>query len=457
MRRLRNLVQAARDLAGDASGNFAILGGLTVSMLAMAAGFGINIAQLYNVKSGLKHAVDAAVTSTARDLTTGKIKAEDADTMVRAFLEANAARLLAPGEKVVLRNVFVDRLAGTVEATADIDVNVYFPLFGTANRQRVTATTASLYSNKKIEVAMMLDVTGSMKATKKTDKIGDLKKAAQNAVDQLLGGQDAANPRVRVSLVPYANSINVGALAQSTVFVEQKGSERKQAPGMYDSKLASASPRPDNCATERKGNEQYTDAGPDIAMVNRDYLLTKYAQENSTTTCPAATLMPLTADSAALKASIKSYVASGGTAGHIGIQWAWYTLSENWGQVMKASERPAKADPKDVTKVAILMTDGEFNLSYFDASTSDEVYNDNGKQAPRTAATTLCKAMRNKGIEIFTVGFQLDNAAAKQTMKDCASPGSGSMKRYFEAATGAELDEAFQAIARNIEQLALTQ
>ncbi|TGS86818.1 VWA domain-containing protein, partial [bacterium M00.F.Ca.ET.177.01.1.1] len=96
--------------------------------------------------------------------------------------------------------------------------------------------------------AMMLDVTGSMAG----QKIKDLRAAASNAVDSFLTGQNAANPRVRVAIVPYANSVNAGPLAASTVFVETKASERKQAPGNDDPKYVSASTRPDSCATERK-------------------------------------------------------------------------------------------------------------------------------------------------------------------------------------------------------------
>lgn len=446
------LAGVAKRFAADCHGNFAILGGLTISVVALAAGFGVNIAQLHNVKSGLANAVDAAVTSTARDLTTGVIDAKNADDIVRAFLEVNAASLLAPGEEVVLGKVTVDRAAGTVEATAHIDVNVFFPLFGTANRQRVTATTASLYSNKKIEVALMLDVTGSMGG----QKIKDLRKAAKNAVDAFLGGQAvSADPRVRLSLVPYANAVNVGSLAESSVFVERKSSDRAEAPGNADPKLASGSSRPDNCATERKGDQQYTDAGPEVAMVNRDLLLTAYADNRNTDTCPKAKVVPLTADAAKLNSEIDGFVASGGTAGHIGIQWAWYMLSDKWGGVLQKSQKPAKSDPQNVAKFAILMTDGEFNLSYSDASRWQDAYNASGKSATRDSAKQLCAAMRKQGIEIFTIGFQLDTAAAKQTMKDCASP-DGSVKRYFETANGAELDAAFQTIARNIERLALT-
>ncbi len=64
--------------------------------------------------------------------------------------------------------------------------------------------------------------------------------------------------------------------------------------------------------------------------------------------------------------------------------------------------------------------------------------------------------MRDKGIEIFTIGFKLDEANAVTTLQTCASPDTGSAKHFYQAADGVELDTAFQTIARNIETLALT-
>ncbi|RUV35683.1 pilus assembly protein [Mesorhizobium sp. M7A.F.Ca.MR.148.00.0.0] len=452
MRNYGGLVHAVGGFARDRGGNFAVLFGLSASVLALAAGFSVNVSQLYNAKSSLQSVVDAAVTSTARDLTTGAIKEADADKSVQAFFDANDTAGILQAGQVVLDRLIVDKTAKTVQVDAHVDVALFFPIFGMSDTRRVAAMTTSLYSDKTIEVAMMLDVTGSMAG----QKIKDLRTAAANAVDSFLGGQDPSKPRVRVSIVPYANSVNAGQLAASSVYVEINASQRKQAPGNTSARPASASPRLDNCATERKGADQYSDAGPDSSMVNRDYLLSGFAANTGTAACPVAALVPLTADAATLKNVIKDLVASGGTAGHIGVQWTWYMLSESWGSVLNASQRPAKADPKKVGKYAILMTDGEFNLSYFDASNVDGVYNDAGKETTRTAATKLCAAMRDKGIEIFTIGFKLDEANAATTLQTCASPDTGSVKHFYQAASGIELDAAFQTIARNIETLALT-
>ncbi|QKC81197.1 pilus assembly protein [Mesorhizobium sp. NZP2077] len=452
MRNYGGLVHAVGGFARDRGGNFAVLFGFAASVLALAGGFSVNISQLYNARSSLQGVVDAAVTSTARDLTTGVIKEADANKAVQNFLVANSTAGILQPDQIVLDNLIVDKIAKTVEADVHVDVALFFPIFGMGDTKRVTASTTSLYSDKTIEVAMMLDVTGSMAG----QKIKDLKTAAANAVDSFLGSQDPNKPRVRVSIVPYANSVNTGQLAASSVYVETNASQRKQAPGNASAQLASASPRPDNCATERKGADQYSEAGPDSSMVNRDYLLSSFAANTRTAACPVAALVPLTADAATLKNVIKDLVASGGTAGHIGVQWTWYMLSESWGSVLNASQRPAKADPKKVGKYAILMTDGEFNLSYFDATSVNEVYNDAGKETTRTAATKLCAAMRDKGIEIFTIGFKLDEANAATTLQTCASPDTGSVKHFYQAADGVELDTAFQTIARNIETLALT-
>ncbi|MDG4883305.1 pilus assembly protein [Mesorhizobium sp. WSM4884] len=446
------LVRGVDGFARDRGGNFAVLFGIAASVLALGVGFAVNISQLYNAKSSLQGVVDAAVTSTARDLTLGVIKEADANRSVQAFLDANSTAGILQANQIVLDKLTVDRTAKTVQADVHADVGLYFPIFSVGDMRRVTTSTTALYSDKKVEVAMMLDITGSMAG----QKIKDLKTAAGNAVDSFLTGQDSANPRVRVAIVPYANSVNVGSLAASTVFVETKLSERKQAPSNGDAQMVSAPARPDTCATERKGTYQYSDAGPDVSMVNRDYFLSPFAQQTGTSACPAAAVKPLTADATALKNVIKGFVASGGTAGHIGVQWAWYMLSENWGGVMKVSERPAKLDPTKVAKYVIVMTDGEFNLSYFDATSVGQVYNAAGKEQTRTAATTLCSAMRDQGIEIFTIGFDLTEKNAKSTLQACSSPDTASIKHFYQAANGTELDQAFQSIVRNIDNLTVT-
>ena len=427
----------AKHFLSARGGNFAIATAAVVSVLAMGAGFALNVTQMTLTRSNLIQALDSAVTSTARDLTTGKISEEDARPLILTFLQVNGGTGFAAQERITLDSVVVDRSARTVTARAAVELDVAFALFGTGRTQRIEVESSALYSDKKIEVAMMLDVTGSMAG----QRIKDLQSAARNAVDTFLTGQDVKDPRVRVAIIPYADAVNVGALAH-TVHVETSYT-MAEPPRMDDPKAASAS-RPDNCGTERKGTHQFRDTSPMEAMVSRDVRLAF---------CPQATLQPLTADAAKLKSSINAFKASGHTAGAIGIQWSWYMLSPKWADVLPAASRPLAHDPRGVAKFAILMTDGEFNTAFAGVPNGQNVRNQPVRS--RDNAEKLCAEMKKQGIEIFTIGFMLNQAGAKTVMKNCASPDKGATKHYFETSSGAELDAAFQSIAANIERLAI--
>ena len=165
-------------LLRDPNGNFAILSGSVAAVLSLSVGFAVNISQLYNANEPAE-AVDAAVTSTARDLTTGKITEgcrawwrRSSTPMASRQSCRPADRAGQPGHRP---------LAKTVEAKAHVDVPLFFPIFR-VTRPSAWPAAAALYSDKTIEVAMMLDVTGSMKKSGRIDKIGDLKIAAENAV-----------------------------------------------------------------------------------------------------------------------------------------------------------------------------------------------------------------------------------------------------------------------------------
>lgn len=383
----------------------------------------------------------------------------------------------------------INRTARTIEATAYANVDLAFPFFG-VDDPRVTVNSAALYVDKQVEVAMMLDVTGSMAKDGKIDKIGDLQKAAKNAVETMLKNQDPKNPRVRVALIPYASGVNTGGLAKN-VFAEQStGSDlppvedssvivaatgKKELPSYaeYVKIVGKASPRPDNCATERKDKDGKADMTADkpnairtdkkgmryYAMVNRDDALSGSGLNK----CPDAKLIPLTADSGALLDSIDDFRANGFTAGAIGIQWTYYMLSQSWRDTIKNAglgNGPADRNDNKVAKVAILMTDGQFNTAFAGATGNR---NQQGNKS-RSNAETLCRNMRNDGIEIFTIGFDLNNKdmskaeqdAAKGVLKNCASTQPSSTKHYFEVSTGEELDAAFQSIIRNNEKVVLT-
>src|SRR5690606_33244736 len=142
-------------------------------------------------------------------------------------------------------------------------------------------------------------------------------------------------------------------------------------------------------------------------------------------------IIPLTADQDALLDSIGKFKASGYTAGAIAVQWTYYMLSPKWRGAIKTAKLgagPADHDQRKITKVAILMTDGQFNTAFAGVNS-----NFNGQDSKtRQSAEAICKNMKGDKIEVFTIGFDLDNKdmskqereAAKSVLKNCTTADS---------------------------------
>lgn len=456
-----------RQFARDTRGVYSVLFALMLMLIMLGVGLLIETGRAFSAKSDMRNALDAAVTSVARDITTGLIDIKDAPAALQTFIDVNTEASMGFGDKVTIDDLIIDKDAGTIEVAAHTNVELMFPFIYPEKMLKVHSESAAAYSDKLIEISMMLDVTGSMQGS----KIRDLRTAASNAVDIMLNGNTARAERVRIALVPYAYGVNVGDKGRlpEAVYYEEEFEGGNAAPPKWkdywgvspvalkpnnknpnaraSATLPTGTAREDFCATDRKGPSALNDDSPETALVARDYRLDAHQ-------CPNAAIVPLTTDRDKLVGTINAFTANGFTSGHIGIQWAWYMLSEKWASFVPAGSEPAKAGKK-VAKYAILMTDGEFNTAY--AGNGNGNYKGNGQvKNSENRARQLCRKMKKDGIEIFTIGFQLKEKNAKDLLAECASPDAASKQHYFDVATGEGLDDAFKAIARNIEKLALT-
>lgn len=439
---------ALRRLSKDRGGNFSQLFAAAAVVIFMSAGVAVEFTRAINEKSAMANALDAAVLATARSISTGDLAIEDAETFLRRMFVANMQ--LDEGElsKFDIENVTFDNTTKTVSATATHDFSTRFRFFGANNDSVVKTGASATYGSSDAEVAMTFDVTDSMAGS----KIRDLKNAAKEGIALLLEKNREGEEKVRISAVPYAEAVNVGALSRY-VFPEDGQNPNLEPPTLaaFEAAMESGDPpahweaADDDCATERKGDHIYDPDGPDIAMVNRDDRLYE---------CPDAALIPLSHDKEALIDLVDDMSLAGFTAGHIGIQWAWYTLSPEWAEFLPAGAEPI--DPEDpdadVRKYAIIMTDGEFNTAYAGAN-----YNTRGGQSKLASqrAVELCARMKARDIEVFTIGFDLDNYSAITMLKKCATPDRGNVKFFYDASSGAELIDAYREIASTIQALRL--
>ena len=218
------------------------------------------------------------------------------------------------------------------------------------------------------------------------------------------------------------------------------------------------------CVAERTGTAAYNDDAPNTAstLVGANYP----APDN---TCPTNEIQPLTSDKQSVLNQISALDDGGSTAGQIGIAWGWYMLSPNFGYLWPSNQPAPYGDLKALNdhgapklkKIAVIMTDGDFNTPYCTGVISKDALSGSGAPADHincnatnsnsfAQAKLLCTAMKKAGITVYTVGFDVANlAAARQVMTECATDPTTA----YIADDGEELAQAFRDIALKMTSL----
>lgn len=162
----------------------------------------IDYSQFLVMKRQLAAAVDAAALDLAQS---PGLDEDEAEARARAFIEANypAAAIGKLGTVTVTPMTNDDPMA-TVTATASMPTT--FMKMGGVEKLDVTLSGSAIRTENKVELVMVLDNSGSMGGT----KLAALKDAATTLVNILYSAPDAEK-YVRVGLVPFNASVNVGA------------------------------------------------------------------------------------------------------------------------------------------------------------------------------------------------------------------------------------------------------
>ncbi len=524
----------ARCVAGvrDERGATAVFFAVGLLLLAPATMGLIDLYMITTQRGQLQDALDTATLYVARS---NAMTATEIQTKGDAALRAN---LKLPDDQDITSTKFelaADKI--TIKGEATIEPPSIGPqLWAQAD---IRATSEVLRNSNNVEVALVLDTTGSM-----SDYMDSLKVAAKDLIDLVVKDQQAPY-YTKLAIVPYSVGVNMGsyeadargavkgstaitgasktnpvvitspnhglyegerlyitgvsgmtALNDNTYIatgvtantfklqsynkstykisnVDGTGSGTTWGPytkggtvqckgeGCAQNIFTNASSTSKNvyettfsktaCATERLGDHAYDDTAPSDAPVGWHYAAS----------CPSKPIVPLSTNKTTLKGVIDSLSDSGSTAGHIGLAWGWYMISPEWKGLWKGASEPAAYGTEQLLKVVVLMTDGAFNTPYCrgvaakdsgsGAPNADKRINCNAVNGdPFVQADKLCKAMRAKGVIIYTVGFNVGSEPAVQNlMNTCAT----SPEYVYMPNGGAELKVAFRAIAQDINSL----
>lgn len=373
-----------------------------------------------------------------------------------------------------------------------------------------------------VEVSIMLDVTGSMCADnvgpcKSSTKLDALKASAKDLID-IVVWKDQGAKTSRVALVPFSTRVRVGPDGGGAAImkkltgldatwsgwykmcVDGSGSGGSEGGGNWTCNkyqtIAYNNWKVFPCVTDRFYNDGWkydeTDDKPGkdawlnahdggrmpVSWDSSDEKPTdqigksaadpathwNFDEWNGGGACadimPGNEVMPLTSDKDALKQRIDDLEAYGSTAGALGTSWAWYMLSPNWTSIWGGPNAPmpynltktkqANGAPH-LRKIAILMTDGVYNTY--------RGWKDQDQKQVSDYATKMCKNMKDTGIEVYTVAFDLDalsgseRTIAEATMKECASGEAN----FYDTKDADQLKQAFRDIALKLSSLYLSQ
>jgi Flp pilus assembly protein TadG len=468
--------RAAARLSGlvkNDRGSVAIMFGLTIFIVFTIVGSAVDYGRAMLARARLQAAVDSSVLAAAR-VWQLENSLEVAEAKALAHFDSNK-----PQDPSRVVEFTPDMVASTFTMVGETTVRTPFLSF--VNLPTITVATRGQAliagggnAGTNLEVSLMLDITGSMAGS----KIDDLKSAAKDLIDIVIWA-DQSEFTSRVALAPFSTAVNAGDVLGPQVSYNPNSSRSfRLRNGDNSTRYRTGT----YCLSERIGDEKFSDAAP----TGSNAIPRAYQTNNNSSCAPQAPIMPLTSDKDKLKDLIDAkakdkngntipFKAEGMTAGHLGTAWAWYLLSPNWANVLPEGSKPKpyamlqqygeKGQPL-LTKVAVLMTDGEYNQQYCNSTTNNTAgatipdYDTGNSGAncrsPNGTSTyqarELCKKMNDAGITVYTVGFDLPepkggkDADSVVTLRGCASQ----PHMFYNTKTGDELRNAFRHIATAI-------
>jgi Flp pilus assembly protein TadG len=506
----------ARFLSAD-TGSITIIFALVLPLLVMTAGVAVDAARWFYAMRSTTAALDAAVLAGARVL---QLNPDDPTAAIAAATKVYTGNVAA---RVKLESDTVSFITadGNKAVTAKGSAYIATTLLSIAGFDRLPVASengagfpkASLASGgssgSNLEIAIVLDVTGSMcedghGPCTSGEKISGLKAAAADLVD-IAVLSDQSKLTSKAAIVPFATRIRVGpdkggadrmkALTNLdptwtgwyNMCTQSSGGGSSENNGdwscqHYESQhLANVPIMP--CVTDRFYNSgwryDYTDAKPgSSAWLNAHGGDRMPHAEDSSDNAPASgsgktkadpanhwnyesgggcadvsannEIVPLTADRTKLKARINSLEAFGSTSGALGTAWGWYMLSPNWKSIFQG-----ESEPQPYSDLTTLKPSGAPVLRKVVVIMSDGGYNtlrgwkDQDQQTVSNHAKQLCSNMKGKGIEVFTVGFALDKlpSGERAVATDTLKSCGTDVRHFYETLTVQDLKVAFRDIA----------
>ena len=452
---------SATRFARDESGTMTMFAIMMLMMMLLVGGIGVDLMRNEMERTRVQATVDRAVLAAA-DLD----QTLDPEAVVNDYFEK-------AGMSEYLTSVTVDEGLNyrTVTVQARTTTPTQFMRLMGVDELTVPAKGQAEEKVANVEISMVLDISGSMGSSSKMENLQD---AAKTFVDTVI--RDETENLISMSLIPYTAQVNAGF----PIFDELQTNHVHDFSYCVDFEIedfnstASISARPTSkCSTLRQALAIHTRS---TTLVAPSRILKK--------------ILAYTQDADLLKGRIDQYRARANTSIHLGMKWGVALLDPSFKPITQAlsldnridanfSNRPAAYDDVETLKTVILMTDGEnvntvriqpwyyaqashyvhwsryplywYLNNYVGGSWSNWRYTKYTSAQADDMLENICDAAKDQGIVVWSIGFEVTNHSAG-VMENCASSPS-----HFFRVEGVEISDAFESIAKQINQLRLTQ
>lgn len=477
MRSIRRFAEdGTRRLREDSSGGVAVTFAVALPMLMAVTGAAIDYANAVAMKSRLQAATDAGVLAAAtEDPMTPRFKTVDGRRVRDLDFDGALRRVV----ETMVVSTFQSQTAlvpevhtkidgdGTITTYANAVVPTYLGAFLNVANVPVKATSQVKRGSARMEIALVLDTTGSMTA----DKIAALRTAATNLTNTVFAIPNAA-ARVKMSVVPFAQYVNIGTQFKGASWLSgtddvttsgvDTGTEYPNAQYLDPyivSQTCYSDGTPYDCSYTAYGrvdlgvgvpySRPYTYTATWKGCVgSRNYPLDLQDVVDSGNKVPgfldiycASPLIRLTNSANTVNTAIAAMTVGGETYIPAGLLWGWRSLSS----------RPPFADGADAAsgakKFMVVMTDGQNTLA------PTYPYHSPGSAVITNSLTAqTCQKIKDDGVAVYAVALAVTDPATKALLSNCAS----ATENYYDAATTGELVAAFSRIGSEITAIRLT-
>lgn len=475
--RLPKLGAVARPFLRDPSGAIGLWMAVAILPITLLVGAASDLRRVETMRGALQEASDAAVLAAARAYLAAGIddpgRLSKAQAAAGASLSGNLGGMagrLRNLEWTVSNPAATGELVLTTRARSDL---AFGGLFGVSDLP--VKTSAASMVDIRLEVALVLDTTGSMNSN---GKLQLLKDSTTSLIGQLetAAVQSGRANALRVALVPYSNTVRLPGSYQGRDWWDptSSGSDYR-APDNRNRFAGYGTSGWGGCLESRPYPHDVRDTQPSRSDLNTLFVPWFNTRQPDTPTDPATNpnegcglseSMPLTADTGAVRASVRTMVADGYTNIPMGLMWGWHALTPSGGPFGAGAAEPYLTP--DLVKAVVLVTDGQNDLGH--PSEGDNylgvgllsqnrvgVTQTSSNEARREALderlTELCRNMKERGIILYTVRVEVDTGP-DAVLKGCAHKPEAPF--YHDVRDARDLGRVFSRIGQDLVDVRLS-